>query len=537
MRQSYFKNAALLTGSDVLLRLAGMGLRIYLANVLGGEGMGLYQLVLAVYSLFVTLATAGVSVAATRLMTEELSRGRSTARGMLTRLIAAALGLGTLALAGQFGLAGLAAKWWLGDERAAAALRVSALGLPWMAVSAVLRGFFLARRRVEPNVVSQLVEQGFRAAVMVAALERTESWDVSARCAVVLAATAASEMLSTCMMLLFARAETRRCFGAEPARSPQDPARRLWEILWPVEGGRCLSSALHTAENMLVPACLAVYLADAGGRSEAVTQYGNLKGMALPLLTFPFGLLGSLSVLLMPEITQAHISGQTDRLRALLDRMLRLTGYVSALVGALFCVWGRPLALALYDSAEAGFYLQVLGPAMPLMYLESMVDGAMKGIGEQKAIFRYSVWDSILRISGVILLLPRFGMKGFLFVILISSLYTCCANTRRLLESCGMKTALMRWMGAPALAAAIAAAAGLVLRQALGGLLSGGRWMQLAALALGGTGTAAVCAAVAWPMGMGREVRAILDAQRGRNAGSDRRKATSAGKSGQQGTE
>ena len=58
MRQSYLKNAALMTGADILLRLAGMGLRIWLANALGGEGMGLYQLVLAVYSLFVTLATA-----------------------------------------------------------------------------------------------------------------------------------------------------------------------------------------------------------------------------------------------------------------------------------------------------------------------------------------------------------------------------------------------------------------------------------------------------------------------------------------------
>ncbi len=45
MRQSYLKNAALLTGADIVLRLAGMGLRIWLANALGGEGMGLYQLV------------------------------------------------------------------------------------------------------------------------------------------------------------------------------------------------------------------------------------------------------------------------------------------------------------------------------------------------------------------------------------------------------------------------------------------------------------------------------------------------------------
>ena len=56
--------------------------------------------------------------------------------------------------------------------------------------------------------------------------------------------------------------------------------------------------------------------------------------------------------------------------------MLRLTGCFSALAGALFWVWGEPLALLLYHSREAGFYLRVLGPAMPLMYLESMVDGA-----------------------------------------------------------------------------------------------------------------------------------------------------------------
>lgn len=92
MRQSYLKNAALMTGADVLLRLAGMGLRIWLANALGGEGMGLYQLVLAVYSLFVTLATAGVSVAATRLMAEELARSPAEARGMLHRLLLAGPG-------------------------------------------------------------------------------------------------------------------------------------------------------------------------------------------------------------------------------------------------------------------------------------------------------------------------------------------------------------------------------------------------------------------------------------------------------------
>ena len=519
MRQSYLKNAALMTGADVLLRLAGMGLRIYLANALGGEGMGLYQLVLAVYALFVTLATAGVSVAATRLMAEELSRGRAEARGMLVRLLAAGLGLGAFAMVAQFGLAGLAAAWWLGDARAAGALRAAAFGMPWMAVSAVLRGFFIARRRVEPNVLSQLAEQTVRIGVVYVVLEQGSllGWDNGRKCTAVLAATALSEAVSACMMLLFYHREARRCFAGEKARRPRDPARRLWDILWPVEGGRCLASALHTAENMLVPACLTVCLLDAGGRSAAVAQYGSLKGMALPLLTFPFGLLGSLSVLLMPEITQAHIRGERARLDCLLDRMLRLTGCFSALAGALFWVWGEPLALLLYHSQEAGFYLRVLGPAMPLMYLESMVDGAMKGMGEQKAVFRYSLWDAVLRIAGVLLLLPRWGMKGFLWVILLSSAYTCQMNTARLLHVSGLQPRLWRWLGAPALAALVSAGAGEGLRILLAGWLgSGSTPTRLAALCAGGFGMAAVCLAVQWPLGLGEEVRAILRTEKSR---------------------
>ena len=306
MRQSYLKNAALLTGSDVVLRLAGMGLRIWLANELGGEGMGLYQLVLAVYSLFVTLATAGVSVAATRLMAEELSgpaSARGAARGMLRRLLAAGLVLGLFAAALQLTTADLAARLWLGDVRAVGALRVSALGMPWMAVSAVLRGFFIARRHVAPNVFSQLTEQTVRIALVALALTRTEGLAVGVRCMLVLGATAVSEAVSALCMLAFYRRDARSAFAGQKAVRPADPARRLWEILWPVEGGRVLASALHTAENMLVPACLAVYLINAGGRTAALEQYGELKGMALPLLTFPFGLLGSLSAVSYTHLT------------------------------------------------------------------------------------------------------------------------------------------------------------------------------------------------------------------------------------------
>ena len=389
------------------LRALGMVFRVFVAARLGPEGMGLYQLILSVYMVFVSLASAGINVASTRLGAQCLTRGRGMAP-TLRNLAATAAVLGTAAMLAQLALADPLARFALHDSRAELGLCTLAPSLPFIAAAGALRGCFLARRRVEPNIIAQLVEQTVRMAVAALALVKLAHWGAAYACCAVLIGNTVSEAVSCGIMALFARQEPsfRPC-ADDPPRGYT--SRELWEIVLPVTGSRLVASVLQAGESVLIPACLAAYL---GTRAEAVAQYGSLKGMALPLIFFPFSVLAALSGLLMPEITQAHIRGETARLQALIDRMLRLTGYFSALAGAVFWVLGRPLAQTLYHSPEAGFYLEVLGPAMPLLYFESMVDGAMKGMGEQKAAFRYSVWDSILRIVGVVLLLPRYGMPG-----------------------------------------------------------------------------------------------------------------------------
>ncbi len=139
---------------------------------------------------------------------------------------------------------------------------------------------------------------------------------------------------------------------------------------------------------------------------------------------------------------------------------------------------------------------------------------------EQKAAFRYSVWDAVLRIGGVAVLLPRYGMRGFLAVILLSSLYTCAANTGRLLLSSGTGHAFRRWLGAPLLAAVAAGAAGRSVRRALAGFPAQGLPGQLAVLTAGGMATAIVFLLAALPLGLWEEVRAVLrQAKTGKNKG------------------
>ena len=145
---SYLGNAVILTGSGLLLRAAGMGLRVYMAGLLGSEGMGLYQLIFTMYGLSIALATSGVSVAAARLTAEQISGPNSaTVPSAMARVLGAAAGLGVTACGLQLALAKPAARWWLGDERAALPLRILAGSLPCMALGAATRGYFLADRK------------------------------------------------------------------------------------------------------------------------------------------------------------------------------------------------------------------------------------------------------------------------------------------------------------------------------------------------------------------------------------------------------
>ena len=426
--KTYLQNAALLTACGLVLRVLGMGFRVVLSSYLGSEGMGLYQLILALYMVFVSLATAGINVASARLAAQSLARGSGMAE-TLRGLCFTALGFGTVAMLAQAALAGPCARWLLHDIRAELALLILAPSLPFMAVSGAVRGCFLAARRVQPNITAQLIEQLVRMAVAVAGLRALAQWGAGYGCAAVLLGNTVSEGVSCCIMLAFA-ARTPE-FAPRPG-APLHPYTRkeLYDILWPVEGSRLLASALQAAESSLIPYTLALYT---GSRAVAVAQYGSLKGMALPLLFFPFSVLSALSGLLMPEITRAHTKGDAAATRRLVFTMLRLTGAFSLAAGAGFVLFGAPLAELVYRDAEVGHYVQVLGFVAPFMYLESMVDGVLKGLGEQLATFRYSLLDSAFRIAAIWLLLPRYGMAGFLWVMIASNLLTFGLNMRRMM--------------------------------------------------------------------------------------------------------
>ena len=117
----------------------------------------------------------------------------------------------------------------------------------------------------------------------------------------------------------------------------------------------------------MVPGCLALYTLS---RETALSQYGALKGMAMPVIFSRFHFWPRFT-LLLPEITEAHVQNRRAALEHLVNRVMLITLVLSFLAGGLFTQFAKEIGLVLYQSEEIGFYLSILGPLMPFMYMES----------------------------------------------------------------------------------------------------------------------------------------------------------------------
>lgn len=448
-QQGYLKNAAILTLTGIFLRAAGMIFRVYLASEIGAEGMGLYQLVFTIYTLAITLATGGLSILATRVATDIITINPKSILSAMKRVLLLSSVLGIAAMLFLFLFAKPASLFWLHDERATMPLLILAPSLPPMAISASLRGYFMARQRVTPNAKAQIMEQIIRLALVALIIGNSLDYGVQVACCAVVLGNTVSEIASWLYMCRCFKKDIIPLDGKSPA-----PKLNLLHILVPTASTGYVSTVLRTIENVMVPTSLALYTHN---HETALAQYGALKGMAMPVMFFPFSFIATLATLLLPEITRAHLKKEKKTLEYLINRVMLITCIFSVIAAGIFTMFSYDIGRLLYKSDEIGFYIAILGPLTPVMYVESMVDGILKGLDEQMATFRYSVADSAMRIVLIFFILPKYGMNGFLVVMLISNLFTSFLNVYRLFKVTKMKFNFYAWLVKPCAALSLCA--------------------------------------------------------------------------------
>lgn len=446
-KKIFVRNAIILTSITLITRSIGVWFRVYMSNKVGSQGIGLLSLITTVYIFSATFATSGITLAVTRLVTDSIaSSNYGGAKYIVKKCLMFSIILATIVGGAMFIYAPSIGVIWLSDVRTVLSLKILSVSLPFMAVSACLRGYFFARRTAINTASEQLIEQIIEIVVFLLLINAMLPYGVEYGCCAIVIGTTAAEILSCAYSGLLYYIDIRKI--KEKEKKFDGFLKKVLAIGIPVTLSSCLRAGLNMIENVLIP----FGLKKNGASSEtALSEYGEIVGMVMPVMTFPNVFLFCFSQLMIPEMSEAKIKNHTNSIEYMASRIFRFSLLFALPVSGAFLFFGSNLGIVIYNSAEIGLFIQLLAPIIPLVYLDQVVDGMLKGLNEQLHYLMYNIIDSITRVSLTFILLPIMGIKGVIIVIYVSAILNSGLSIARLLKVSQVKTDWLNWLLKPIL--------------------------------------------------------------------------------------
>ncbi len=405
----------ILTLASLITRLIGFFYRMFLSANFGEEGMGIYQLTSPVLALSYAFCIAGFQTAISKYVAakESLGQSRSAAFTLFTGLFFSML----LSIPCTF-LIYINAEWigerLLSEVRTAPLIKIIALSLPLSCVHSCLNGYFLGRKKAIIPASTQLLEQIARVlSVFIICHLLTSNGQtppLSIAATGLLIGEGASTLLSVLLFTISARnipANTQIPFRKEiPALT-----KNIIKMAALININRIIVNLFASIETILLPGSLEKFgLAS----SDALSLYGVLCGMVLPLLLFPNALTSSVSVMLLPTISEANEKNQNERIRRLAGKTFLFCFGLGVICMFLFLLTGKYLGQLMFHSEIAGEYIVKLSFICPLLYLSSALNSILNGKGKTIQCLITQVLGLTIRIVFLSLFIPVYGINAYI---------------------------------------------------------------------------------------------------------------------------
>ena len=417
------KNTLLLAASSILLRLCALCFQAYLAAKVGAQELGVFGIIASVGVVFATVSISGVRFSVTRLAAEEISRGNKFPHTLMRCAFSYAAFFGCLAGTVMFFGAPFLSKHWVMQISAAPPLKIMALSMPLIALGSCAEGYFTAKQKIFRLVISEVFAQAARIVFVVFSFnvhKNFNSADVLAK-----GFFAAESALSVSLLLLY----VFESFGNKENGKKKKHFKNLVGTALPLAVSAYMRTGLSSLGQIIIPRGLR----KAGmGAASAFSTYGVIGQMSMPVIMFPAALLTALGEILVPRLTSAQVQKQKIGISYIVNRALRIGIIFSFGVAGVMLFYSNELGEALYKSTEAGLYIKIFAPLLPIIYIDCVTDGCLKGLGQQVYSMVFNVLEGVLNVVMLFFLLPKMAIMGYIVVMYIKEIFNATLSIHRL---------------------------------------------------------------------------------------------------------
>ncbi|MBQ9132378.1 MAG: polysaccharide biosynthesis C-terminal domain-containing protein [Clostridia bacterium] len=283
--------------------------------------------------------------------------------------------------------------------------------------------------------------------------------DIEGTCCVLVLGGVLAETLSFLAELLLYLTDRKKSFSKGDGNGREE-GRKLLGITLPIAFTTYVRSGLLTLEHILIPEGLR----NSGStHSAALRAYGTIQSMALPIILYPAALISSFAGLLVPEMAESSVQNGEKRISYMVCRVWSLSLLFSiGVAGILICFSGE-IGQALYPNTQTAYYIRWLAPLIPIMYVDTATDAMLKGLGQQVYSMKINITDALISVILVWLLIPRYGILGYVLTIYFSETFNTVFSINRLLSLCEPPVHLLKWVYKPLLCIVGATCGGRVL--------------------------------------------------------------------------
>ncbi len=490
--------------SGVICKVVGVLYTIPLTWMIGTRGLGLYQAVFPTYNLLLTVSSAGLPVALSRLVAARLAKDDPRGAKQVFKTAAwLLLALGCLATVLMLACSGYLAERVVDQPESRIGFLVIAPCVAIVCVLSAFRGFMQGQQDMAPTAVSQLIEQVGKVALALPLAWLGNRQSIALGAAGALLGTTAVEALALVyMMALYMKrrsAFSRIPQGAERlADSPAMIGRQLIGISIPITIGACIVPLSQFIDSAMLISRL---IAAGAGPEEASALYGLFTGTVIRIINIPTALALAVSMSLVPAISSARAAGDGEMVVKQSDLGLRFAFLIGLPCSIGMSLLAEPLMRFFYEGTiseseliTGGKLLTMSGLTVVLFTVVQATSSILQGLGKQR-IPMYTLMAGVackIALNYALVGLPGVGIHGAPIASIVCYTVSMAPNLLCVLKYTGGRFNYMGWLVRPGLATAAMGAAVLLLRE----LLPGGRMMTILMIGAGVAVYAAAALAV-----------------------------------------